>query len=266
MYGWEPDGGFHNAVWWGTLVVDAPCVYLDVSGTDSAVPKHKGEPLRGFVRLPEPLTRYDPDTSAVWVGEDGPMSSGDEVVLTGSEGWQIGSSVNEEDGMHDFAFSWERSYGCPAQVSFWAASMSPLTSEHIEPLDHRGQTTWLAGLFPWDTEQASTDIGADMVLVLEPPCVFVVPVPVWDARETSSQITHRYFLRLPRPLVRFDADINFLWVGDHGPMTTGDKVSLNDNAEESVYGSEFYEGGCSARGTVRSGWLMPISGSSTNPD
>ena len=90
---------------------------------------------------------YDPDTSAVWVGEDGPMSSGDEVVLTGSEGWQIGSSVNEEDGMHDFAFSWERSYGCPAQVSFWAASMSPLTSEHIEPLDHRGQTTWLAGLF-----------------------------------------------------------------------------------------------------------------------
>ena len=258
LYGWNPEGGFHNAVWRGTLVVDAPCVYLDVSGQEGAVPTPEDDPLRSFVRLPEPLTRYDPDTNAVWVGDHGPMSSGDEVVITGSEGWQIEWSVNEEDGMHDFAFSWEREYGCPAHVSFWAASMSPPAPEDVEPFDNLAQTAWLAGLLPWDTEQASTDIGADMVLVLEPPCVFVVPLPVWDARETGSQITHRYFLRLPRPLVRYDPDSNSLWVGNHGPMTTGDTVSLNDNASKSDYGSEFYEGGCSARGTIRSGWLMPL--------
>ena len=257
MYGWDPEGGFHDAVWRGTLIVDAPCVFLDVSGQEGAVLTPENDPLRGFVRLPEPLTRYDPDTNSVWVGDHGPMSSGDEAVLTGSQGWQLRWSTNEEDGMHDFAFSWEREYGCPAHVSFWAATMSPLVREDVEPLDNPGQTAWLAGLFPWDTDQASTDIGADMVLLLEAPCVFVVPLSVWDAPETRGQITHRYFLRLPRPLVRYDADNNSLWVGAHGPMTTGDEVSLQGGPEKSSYGSEFYEGGCSARGEWLATWMSP---------
>ena len=264
MYGWDPEGGFHNAVLQGRLVVDAPCVYLEVSEGDDDAPQQEAETLRGFLRLPEPLTRYDADSDAVWVGDHGPMSSGDEVVLTGSEGWQPGWSVNEDGGMHDFAFSWELESGCPAQVSFWVALMSPATPSRIEPPDPGGQQTWLAGLFPWDIEQVSTDIGADMVLVLEPPCVFAVPVPVWESREAGSRITHRYLLRLPRPLVRLNAASNSLWVGDHGPMTTGDKVQLNDTTEESVYGSEYYEGGCSARGTIRSAWLMPATGSANN--
>ena len=258
MYGWDPEGGFHDAAWRGTLVVDAPCVYLDVSERDSDVPKRQGALLRSFLRLPELKTRYDPGTDAVWIGDNGPMSSGDSVVLTGSEGWQIEWNVNEDDGMHDFAFSWEREYGCPAHMSFWAASMSLLTPEDRQPLDRRGHTTWLAGLFPWDNEQASHDIGADMVLVLEPPCVFAVPVPVWDTREANSQITHRYFLRLPRPLVRFDSDSNSLWVDDYGPMTTGDSISVNETVVGSEYGSQFYEGRCSARGAIYSAWMHPV--------
>ena len=67
MYGWDPEGGFHDAAWRGTLVVDAPCVYLDVSESDSDVPKQQGALLRSFLRLPELKTRYDPSTDAVWV-------------------------------------------------------------------------------------------------------------------------------------------------------------------------------------------------------
>lgn len=265
MYGWDPEGGFPNAVLLGTLVVAAPCVYLEVSGTDGAVPEQKEDSPRSLLRLPEPITRYDPGSDAVWVSDDGPMSSGDAVVVTGSEGERIGPNVNA--AMRDFAWLEGSAYryGCPAHGSFWVASMSPLTPGRNEPLDAGGQETWLAGLFRYDLGSLHTDTGADMVLVLEPPCVFVIPVAVWDSREASRQVTHRYLLRLPRPLVRFDAANSSLWVGDHGPMTTGDKVSLNDATEESVYGSEFYEGGCSARGTIRSGWLMPLPGSVADP-
>ena len=260
MYGWDPEGGFPNAVLVGTLRVAAPCVYVQVSETDGAVLEQAEDSPRSFLRLPEPVTRYDSGSEALWVSYDGPMSSGDAVVITGSEGGRIGPGANA--AMRDFAWL-EKStyrYGCPAHGSFWVASMSPLTPGRNEPLDAGGQQSWLAGLFQYDLGDPHTDIAAEMVLVVEPPCVFVVPVAVWGSRESNSPITHRYLLRLPRPLVRFDPSSNSLWVGDHGPMTTGDHVILNDTTEASVYGSELYEGGCSARGTIRSAWLMPDAG------
>ena len=61
MYEWDPEGGFHNAVWSGTLVIDRPCVYLDVSHQDGK-PVRGGETRLSFVRLPEPLTRLDAAT------------------------------------------------------------------------------------------------------------------------------------------------------------------------------------------------------------
>lgn len=76
MYDWDPEGGFHNAMWSGTLVIDGPCVYLDVSHQDGT--PVQGEPLRSFVRLPGPLTRHDAATGELWVGDHGPMSSGEE--------------------------------------------------------------------------------------------------------------------------------------------------------------------------------------------
>jgi len=68
---WDPEGHFPNTVWSGTLVLDGPCAYLDVSHQDGA-PVFGGEPLRSFVRLPEPLTRHDSATDETWVGENGP--------------------------------------------------------------------------------------------------------------------------------------------------------------------------------------------------
>lgn len=248
MYGWDPEGGLHNAVWSGVLVIDAPCVYLQVNHQNGDEAP-RGETLNSFVRLPEPLTRYDPATGEVWVGDDGPMASGDEVVLVGSEGWQIHWHQPDEDTtVFKYVYSLQDGHNipvCTAHVSFYAASMSPPGSEDAETIIDSRQGRQLAGLFPWDTEQAATDYGLDGVLTIEPPCVYV-------DRE------HRYFLRLPRPMTRFDPDNNAIWVDEHGPMTTGDEVTTwGGGPQDSVYGSEFYEGTCKAHGEVFSPALQP---------
>ena len=261
-YGWDPEGGFPNAVWSGTLVIDGPCVYLDVSHQDG-IPVPEGEPLRSFVRLPEPLTRYGSATGEVWVGEHGPMSTGDDVVLVGSEGWQRHWNQPGEDS-HVFESVWSTQERrstpvCAAHVSFYAASMSPSGSNGGETTLDITRSTHLSGLFPWDTDQAHHDVAVDMVLILEPPCVYAASPADPDAPDVDSRAAKRYFLRLPRPLVRFDSGSNSLWVDDYGPMTTGDRVSLNATSRESTYGSELYEGHCLARGEMHSPWMHPAS-------
>ena len=245
MYGWDPEDGFHNAVWSGTLVLDAPCAYLDISHQNGRIAlTPEGDPLRAFVRLPEPLTHYDPDTGAVWVGGRGPMSTGDDVILAGSEGWQIEWNANEDDRTHDFESVFQRESGCPAHVSFYAASMSPPASAEQEATVDLDARELLSGLFPWDTEQLSHDVGENAVLTIEPPCVY-------------AEASGRYFVRLPRPLVRFDSETNSIWYKTRGPFTTGDEITLQGGPERSVYGSESYEGGCSARGDWHATWISP---------
>lgn len=245
MYGWHPEGGFHNAMWSGTLVIDAPCVHLDVSRQDGRIARTlNGDPLLAFVRLPEPLTRYDPGTDAVWVGVHGPMSTGDAVALSGSEGWQIEWNVNEDDGTYDFERVLQSEPGCPAHVSFYAASMILLASGDHEAAVESDDRELLAGLFPWDTEQLSHDVGENAVLTIEPPCVY-------------AEAEGRYFVRLPRPLVRFDPETNSIWYKTRGPFTSGDEVTLQGGPQRSAQGSEFHEGGCSARGDWHATWISP---------
>jgi len=256
MYDWAPAGGFPDAVWQGTLVASPPCVFIDLSTADTAKVSRSTDDARVFLRLSEPLTRYEYDSAAIWVGDDGPMSSGDLVEVVGSAGRPIERNAESAE-LYDFApwAAWGR--GCHAHGSFWVASLRPLSQNHGERLTDREP---LAGLFPYHVGMAHPDIGVDMVLHIEPPCVFVVPIPVWESREANSLIQHRYFLRLPRPLVRFDADSNSLWVGEDGPVTTGDYVGINDHFQKSENGLEFYEGGCSARGSYQSSWLQQITG------
>lgn len=126
MYGWDPEGGFPNAVWQGTLTVDGPCVYLDVSHRDGR-PVRDGVTLLSFVRLPGLLTRFDAAAGELWVGEQGPMSTGDDVVLVGSEGWRQSWNQPGEDS-HVFESVWSTQEGrstpvCAAHVSFYAASI-----------------------------------------------------------------------------------------------------------------------------------------------
>ena len=247
MYRWDPHGGFHDAAWSGTLAVEAPCLYVDAADSGEALGAPRDEPLRSFVRLPEPLTRYDAGTGLVWVDGYGPMTTGDDVVLTGSEGWQAQWNVNEPSGTHEFEYDWERGRGCPAHVSFYATSMMPRAAADAGASSNSPTAAHLAGLYPWDREQLHTDIAVDATLIVEPPCLY--------AQFGSSP--SRYFLRLPRPLVRFDPESDSVWVGDHGPMTTGNSVSLQGGPAESEHRGEFYEGGCSARGYHISTWMVP---------
>ena len=245
-YAWHPDNGLHDSVWSGTLEIDAPCVYLDVTlqakGTASSPPK---EPLRSFLRLPEPLIRYDADTQTIWFEDHNPIVSGDEVVATGSEGWQQIWNANEEDGTHHFARQWKtgddgrlhRTDGCPANVSFWAASLSLPPMPDAELANNVGAAESLAGLFAWDIEQQHADEAGHGVLIVDPPCLYI----------QSLGGESRSFLRLPRPLVRLDRDTNSIWFGESGPMTTGDAVTFQagpSNPKEP--GQVSYEGGCSA--------------------
>ncbi len=264
MYGWTPAGGFPDAAWQGTLVVEPPCVFIDLSAAAAAATttttttseSRVVDSARVFLRLPEPLTRYEYESGNIWVGDHGPMLSGDLVEVIGSAGRPIDKNADSAKP-HDFVPSAAWGRGCHANGSFWTTSLRPLPQNQGELLDV-GEL--LAGLFSYHVGMAHPDIGIDMVLLIEPPCVFVVPISVWESRDENSSIQHRYFLRLPRPLVRFDAASNSLWVGDDGPMTTGDYVELNDTFQRSENGSELYEKGCFARGRYQTPWLRQITG------
>ena len=181
------------------------------------------------------------------------MSTGDEVLLVGSEGWQLEWTQSEED-THVFEYVWsdpadpmaKRMPVCAAHVSFYAASMSPVDPRDEEAVTESGSSIHLAGLFPWDTDQAAHDELMYAVLTIKPPCVYVGGGP-------SPSIASRYFVRLPRPLVRFDTASSAIWVGDHGPLKTGDEITMQVTGPyRSAYGSEPYEGACPARGDLSS--------------
>ncbi len=248
MYRWEPEGGFHDAVWSGTLTVDGACVYLDVSHQNGAELAPGDEPPRIFVRLPEPLTRFSAATGKLWVGGDGPMSTGDEVVLVGSEGWP-GDGITDDDGLYVFSSNtWtsitDITEPCRAHTSFWAASMRPAGDGPAggPPL---AELPGL-GLYAWDpgipNPEGSGDLGR---LIIEEPCVyFERAAPTVD--ETGLA---RFFLHLPRPLVRFDPDTGSLSFGGYGPLASGDKVIMRVGYPISTdHLGEFLEAGCSAGG------------------
>ena len=258
MYRWDPSARFHNAVWSGTLALDGPCVYVEVSQQSGSESVFTDAPLRSFLRLPQALTSFDAVAGELWVGDYGPMVSGDEIVLVGSQGWQIEWNVNEDDGMQHFAYDWERQQGCPAHVSFWAASMMPAVSTSVESLAAALQPAPVVTLFDWDIEREQNAEGpSGGVLLVEEPCLYL------DGFSHSGQDwqpwdDRLYLLYLPRPLVRFDSHSDSVWVGDNGPMTSGDEVLLLQvGLHESARGSESFEGACIANGTFHSTAMWP---------
>lgn len=260
-YEWNPRDRFHNSVWSGELKVDGRCVYLELSPQTVLELSVGDAQIRSFVRLPEPLTSYDPVTGELWVDDHGPMSHGDDVVLVGSQGWQIEGTVNEEDGMHHFAYDWEHQQGCPAHVSFWTASMIPAASASSESLAAAESPDPVVGLFEWDIEvPENLEDPAGGVLVVEKPCLFLdgfTHSGLADEWETRWE-DRLYLLYLPRPLVRFDDESGSVWMGDNGPMKSGDEVLLASRIiHDSVKGWELYEGSCRAQGTFHSTAMRP---------
>jgi hypothetical protein len=256
MYDWDPEGGFHNSAWYGTLSVEHPCVYIELKSRDG-IAETGGEALRSYVRLPGPLTRYDASTGQLWVGGSGPMTTGDEVALVGSEGWQQdwnqpGEATNAFEFVRDPRDLDSDRAVCFAHVSLYAASVSPAGSPHTGT-PKTGELSGL-GLYDWDAALPQTLEGVTVgaVLVIEPPCVYLEHAYLEKrAEDQAVEAPFRFLLSMPRPLVRYDSDTGSLWFGEHGPFTTGDKV-LYAGHDEPVGGwGDFIEAGCYADEELR---------------
>ena len=265
IFDWDPAGGYHDASVEGileivpacTYVTDelfvgcvaiesdpetAPrCVYVHSTEDTEASLAPDGTPIRTLVRLPRLLVRYDPDTGELWVGNHGPITSGDHVTVNGSVGWVAGDAPREEpfEGR------------CAAHGSFWAASMQPIGSEPAIVDAGSEQSPPLAGMFPWDPKQDVAWYGLDGTLAIETPCVYIDRIgdsPSWLPGRAGSDPT-RLLLRLAQPLVRLDEDTGELWVGSDGPFVHGDKVWLG-GGPNAIPGRDaalqVFEGGCSA--------------------
>ena len=276
MFDWDPEGGYYDASLPGTLEIVPACTYLtddlfvgcvaiepdpemeprcvyvtsdddgeavlttDDGDDGEAVLTTDGSPVRTLVRLPRLLTRYDPDTGELWVGDHGPMVSGEAVIVVGTEGWVAGDEPGEEpfEGR------------CAAHGSFWAASIQPIASGPAD-MDTAGtKSPSLAGMFPWDPKQDVSWYALDGTLAIEAPCVYIGDITSRpDMARTSSGEPVRLLLRLAQPLVRFDEDAGDLWVGADGPFVHGDKVRLGGGPNAALgedAALQAYEGGCSA--------------------
>ena len=89
---WGP-GTSMDALLEGWLLIEWPCVYVIDDYMDWP-PDERPEPDISFIHLPRGPTRYDPDTGSIWVHDEGPMVSGDRVVLGGG-GWELDSDSSD---------------------------------------------------------------------------------------------------------------------------------------------------------------------------
>ena len=217
----------------GILEIDPTCIYInEIDAAGQTVRMPDGKLLRTFVRLPQALVRFDPETNSIWVRDEGPMATGDGVA---------GDAPREE-----------RFEGrCAAHGSFWAASMQPIGSRPADRQTDDRQSPPLAGVFPWDPRQDVAWYALDGTLAIETPCVYIDRVddsPSWLPGRTDGE-PMRLLLRLAQPLVRFDEDTGELWVGPNGPFVHGEKVWLG-GGPNAIPGRDaalqVYEGGCSA--------------------
>ncbi len=263
---WDLSNSFPNAVWSGTLVIDESCVYLDVSHIldDSHQDGYsiaKDVALRSFMWFPAHLVRLDIATGELWAGEYGPMSSGDEVVVVGSgdshQDWS--SYSNDETEFFDFYPSVngdDQKFGCFADTAFYVMSMQSSNSYSERPALDITRSQLIASL-SWKFETEIDSVGMEVILDIEPPCVYGVPL-------TSSGELYpdfdRLVLELPRPILRFKADNNslwnnyLLWLSGTGPVTTGDIVTVlgvDHPADSFPLTLELQEVGCSADGVLR---------------
>lgn len=133
---WDFQGSANDARLEGLLWVEEPCVYvIEDYGYPilESPPDELPESRLIFLNLPRDPTRYDPDTSSIWVHGEGPMVSGDRVVLGGG----FGSDPNSLRTAPHRAPPKMCSAGVESQ--FTAGSMQPrLCSQYLSP-DHPSQ-------------------------------------------------------------------------------------------------------------------------------
>ena len=68
----------------GTLVLEEPCVYIELSLDGHTQHTVEGELVRSFVKLPDSRTFYSPTTSRIWTSGTTPMNNGDPILIHGT--------------------------------------------------------------------------------------------------------------------------------------------------------------------------------------
>ena len=92
MWEYDPDDGGHMAELCGHLIIEDPYVYVLATQPGSGDPidptlSRIGDgDLEWMILLPRAATRYDPHTRSLWVFEEGPMTDGDHVSVSGGTG------------------------------------------------------------------------------------------------------------------------------------------------------------------------------------
>ena len=236
MWDYDEEELFHQAQLQGLLLIEGSCVYVVDDYAWSLLlpgrpPEEEGlpDPVRVFVSLPRAQTRYDSDTETIWVGDQGPMTSGDRVTAGGGGFDRVPPDVcsADDDGI------------------FIANVMEPkLCDQRFQP-DHLSQIGCrkpddpdpLAGMWSYDPAIPSYAPAAEGILLIEDPCVFVVDDFMWlvpgvPLEELPDPV--RVFVNLPQAQTRYDPDTETIRVHDQGPMASGDRVQMAGGADRSV--------------------------------
>lgn len=94
LWDYDENEPFHQALGGGILLIEDPCVYvIDDHAWVFPPPEEMPDPIQLFVKLPREQTQYNPDTQSIWVHDEGPMTSGDRVVLGGGG---VNTSIPDE--------------------------------------------------------------------------------------------------------------------------------------------------------------------------
>ena len=234
---WPYDGAVAGAESSGILDIQEPCVYILVPFEGDILRTAEGEPVRSFLKLPKSLTRFNPTTDQIWVGDNGPMTSGDYVVMGGS-----GSYVDEE--------SFERTYEseCVAHGSIVAGSMRRFAKDlqRVYPRERKIEAKrLLKGLWPYDPKQDYSTVEIFGTLVIEEPCVYIEPILDGQTQHTVEGEPVRSFVRLPDTRTFYNSTTDKIWTSGTTPINNGGPVLIHGTMSEAT-NPQTYEGTCLA--------------------
>lgn len=84
LWSYDPKQDYPTVEIFGTLVLEEPCVYIELILDEQAQHTVEVEPVRSFVRLPDMRTFYNSTTSKIWTSGTTPINNGGSVLIHGT--------------------------------------------------------------------------------------------------------------------------------------------------------------------------------------
>lgn len=175
----------NDALLEGTLVIEAPCVYVVASVADSRESTFE----RFLLRLPRSGARFDAETGELWVWDKGPFLTGDQVGAGGGESSPGGDAA-----------------GCNFDAVWAATGLTLIPQPSFEQLldsSDKARLAWTAETWrllivddvPWAAyPQSVAEIAGDSTLVVIGRVEFIDFDPVYvPDRENYTQSAPRPF-------------------------------------------------------------------------